>query len=36
MTRPIAGVHLDLKYLMPAKPMLLRWVRELPALGIDL
>jgi len=31
----IVGIHLDLKYLMPRKSYLLRWVREIAALGID-
>lgn len=31
----IRGVHLDLKYLMPRKQYLLRWLREIAELGID-
>jgi len=32
---PIVGVHLDLKYTMPKKSYLLKWVRRLPRLGIN-
>ena len=33
--KPIIGVHLDLKYLMPSKRYLLQWVRQLAELGIN-
>jgi hypothetical protein len=32
---PVIGVHLDLKYVMPHKAWLTRWVSELPELGIN-
>jgi hypothetical protein len=32
---PVVGIHLDLKYVMPDKAWLTRWVRELPGLGIN-
>jgi hypothetical protein len=32
---PAIGVHLDLKYVMPHKAWLTRWVSELPELGIN-
>lgn len=32
---PIIGLHLDLKYVMPRKDYLLRWLREISSLGIN-
>jgi hypothetical protein len=32
---PVVGIHLDLKYLMPSKAYLNRWVRGLPDYGIN-
>ncbi|MHC4716094.1 MAG: family 20 glycosylhydrolase, partial [Planctomycetota bacterium] len=32
---PVIGVHLDLKYMMPSKSYLNRWVRRLPGWGIN-
>jgi Glycosyl hydrolase family 20, catalytic domain len=35
LSYPIVGVHLDLKYVMPSKAYLWRWVRDLPTFGIN-
>jgi hypothetical protein len=32
---PVSGIHLDLKYTMPNKQRLLRWLERLPGWGID-